>query len=115
MYHFVFNCFCPSENIAKHQNCSQSTYYAVYHDCNYAVNGKTSGSFNYRQNCIHTAVYDSNPWWEVDLGNVYPIRQMIIWGRTEDGSTLIFFTCCIPALRSLMGKCTKNKKTSVLF
>ena len=54
-----------------------------------AANGDTRGVYGY-SNCIHTSVYgtyyksyDTDPWWEVDLGRTYPVYRITVWARTN--------------------------------
>jgi putative heme-binding domain-containing protein len=47
-----------------------------------AVDGETSGIFG-MGSITHTAEKTLNPWWEVDLGDEYPIDKIVIWNRTE--------------------------------
>jgi glucose/arabinose dehydrogenase len=46
-----------------------------------AIDGNTDGRYG-GGTSTHTKDED-NPWWEVDLGGVYPIDAITIWNRTE--------------------------------
>jgi hypothetical protein len=84
--------FTLSVNVARNKQCTQSSPFTDNpHPATYAVNGNTDGRYNDYQNCIQTGRNEENPWWQVDLGHVYPIHHMVIWGRTEAGSELDFF------------------------
>jgi putative heme-binding domain-containing protein len=48
-----------------------------------AIDGNTSG--RYGDNSVtHTAEGIEDPWWEVDLGSVYPIESITVHNRTDD-------------------------------
>ncbi|KAK7101796.1 hypothetical protein V1264_020123 [Littorina saxatilis] len=49
-----------------------------------AVNGNTGGKHYREDNCIHTAGNDTAPWWEVDLGRMYPVHRIVVWARTVE-------------------------------
>ncbi|KAK7089472.1 hypothetical protein V1264_024869 [Littorina saxatilis] len=54
-------------------------------------------------NCIHTFVgyirsfggYDETPWWQVDLGRVYPVHDITVWGRGGQTHRLYPFTITV--------------------
>ena len=46
-----------------------------------AADGNTDGKYSAHSVC-HTSK-DDNPWWEVDLGAIYDISEIIIWNRTD--------------------------------
>jgi putative heme-binding domain-containing protein len=59
-----------------------------------AIDGNTSGAYN-DHGQTHTRENTANPWWEVDLGQEWPISRVAIWNRTDgdlgkrlDGFTL---------------------------
>ena len=73
-------------NVATGKTYSQiSTYFRQGPSSN-AANGDTGGVSS-SSNCIHTDVYqsypyyDTNPWWEVDLGRTYPVYTIKVWAR----------------------------------
>jgi prepilin-type N-terminal cleavage/methylation domain-containing protein len=75
----------PSVNIALGKSATQSSVYgspAIY-TADRAVDGNTSGIW--ADNSIsHTK--NNNPvpsWWEVDLGQSYPITYVNVWNRTD--------------------------------
>lgn len=54
-----------------------------------AVNGNRSHILFFSdpgRNCIHTDVYENKPWWSVDLGSNFTIRNVTIYNR--DGCKL---------------------------
>ncbi len=48
-----------------------------------AIDGNTSGSYG-AGSITHTAENTANPWWQVDLGDEYPIDAVVIFNRTDD-------------------------------
>jgi hypothetical protein len=66
-------------NLAFLKNATQSSNYTVDYPASRAVDGiTTSGGTN-----MSITVYGSQPWWQVDLGDVYPVDQINIYGRTD--------------------------------
>ncbi len=49
-----------------------------------AIDGNTDGAFA-NGSVTHTVENGSNPHWEVDLGAEYPIDQIVVWNRTDQG------------------------------
>ncbi len=47
-----------------------------------AIDGNKSGSYG-DGGQTHTQENTPNPWWEVDLGALYPIDSVAVWNRTE--------------------------------
>lgn len=47
-----------------------------------AVDGNTAGIYG-MGSITHTVEKTLNPWWEVDLGDEYPIDKVVVWNRTE--------------------------------
>jgi hypothetical protein len=75
--------FSGSENIALKGKASQiSTDYGG--SAQYGNDGNTDGDYN-KKSVTHTAMA-KDPWWEVDLGQEFPISKIAIWNRT-DGDT----------------------------
>lgn len=56
-----------------------------------AIDGNKSGSYN-DGGQTHTEENTAQPWWEVDLGEEYPIDQINIYNRTEIPDRLNNFT-----------------------
>jgi hypothetical protein len=48
-----------------------------------AVDGNTSG--NYWSNSVTHTAFQSNPWWEVDLGSMTDVDRIVVWNRTDGG------------------------------
>ncbi|XP_076469550.1 uncharacterized protein LOC143299914 isoform X3 [Babylonia areolata] len=67
-------------NVAPGKTYNQSSKYSGFDDSSQAANGDTDG--HYPDNGIHTSRYDANnPWWEVNLGRVYPLHNITVWAR----------------------------------
>jgi putative heme-binding domain-containing protein len=49
-----------------------------------AIDGKTDGRFS-SGSITHSVENTNNPWWEVDLGQEYPIDRIVIFNRTDAG------------------------------
>ena len=47
-----------------------------------AVDGDTSGIFG-TGTITHSVENTPNPWWEVDLGDEFPIDKIVVWNRSE--------------------------------
>lgn len=47
-----------------------------------AIDGKTQGDYASGTQ-THTVENQPNPWWEVDLGGMHPIDEVVVWNRTE--------------------------------
>ena len=47
-----------------------------------AIDGNTKGSYG-AGTSTHTREPDKDPWWEVDLGQSYPIESITVWNRTD--------------------------------
>ena len=69
------------KNVARGKPCKQSST-SNGGVAGRAVDGNKSGS--YRDNGqTHTAEAQPNPWWEVDLGGVFPIEAVMVYNRTD--------------------------------
>ena len=73
--------FSGGKNIAVGQKVTQSSMYAQA-KAERAVDGNTDGDYA-KGSVSHTAVQD-NPWWQIDLGNQYPIDRITLWNRTDN-------------------------------
>ncbi len=72
---------CPLVNHALQKNANQSsTWFGAFGSR--AVDGNVNGNFWQDFSVAHTA-WETNPWWQVDLGERRDIRQVNIWGRTD--------------------------------
>ncbi len=73
--------FSNGQNVARKGKASQKDV-ANAGTPDKAIDGKTDGQFS-SSTITHTLENTANPWWEVDLGNEYPIDQIIVWNRTD--------------------------------
>nr|XP_006014319.2 PREDICTED: fucolectin-like [Latimeria chalumnae] len=83
------SCFYPGlENVAMRGKATQSTIYNEEGDnLGIAMNG-IDGNHNsnyFLGSCTHTAI-ENNPWWRVDLLDVYRISRIVITNRSDKGS-----------------------------
>ncbi|XP_063405960.1 fucolectin-1-like [Mytilus trossulus] len=77
------------QNIALGKQTNQSSDKALY--LSYlAVDGTINQHLLFGVKCTHTK-NEPNSWWSVDLGAIYLISRVIIWGRND---------CCIDRLSS---------------
>jgi len=66
-------------NVAFLKTATQSSDYAPNYTADKAVDGiTTSGGVN-----MSITAFSSQPWWQVDLGAVYPLDQINVYGRTD--------------------------------
>lgn len=72
------------ENIAKGKPATQSSEYGNgAAPARLAVDGYTDGNFSVGS-VTHTAEPGTtDPWWQVDLGQVYEITRIVVYGRTD--------------------------------
>jgi putative heme-binding domain-containing protein len=75
--------YSDGRNIARQGKASQSST-AHGGDAKKAIDGNTSGKFN-DGGQTHTQENSLNPWWEVDLGDEYPLDKIVVYNRTDDG------------------------------
>ncbi|MGI8746275.1 MAG: discoidin domain-containing protein [Bryobacteraceae bacterium] len=69
-------------NLAQGKPASQSsTAYGPDSVAGAAVDGNTNGSF-WSGSVTHTN-YESNAWWQVDLGTSATVNSLVIWNRTD--------------------------------
>ncbi|XP_052075602.1 fucolectin-like isoform X1 [Mytilus californianus] len=87
---YIFtSCVFSDVNIALNKPTTMSSIYEPeegYHCCNseLAVDGEKPGWVGADFLCAHTAPNDNQqPWWAVDLQNVYDINLIHIHGRTD--------------------------------
>ncbi|WP_395753166.1 DUF1553 domain-containing protein [Prosthecobacter sp.] len=77
--------FSGSENIAPKGTASQSSTYTNA-AAKRAIDGGTEG--DYAKNSVaHTADGDKEPWWEVDLKASKPVDRVVVWNRTDGGTS----------------------------
>jgi len=48
-----------------------------------AVDGNTNTQFLISNTCSHTGSGDMNPWWVVDLGQMFDIQGVILFNRGD--------------------------------
>jgi putative heme-binding domain-containing protein len=99
--------FSGGENIARKGRASQKNT-AHGGDAKKAIDGNKSGSYG-DGGQTHTEENTGNPYWEVDLGDEYPIDQIVIYNRTDGdlGGRLNQFTLkVLDAKRSEVFKVT---------
>lgn len=73
--------FVGETNVAPQGEAKQSsTDYSG--PANLAIDGNTDGHFFDAQSTTHTKV-ETDPWWEVDLGQRQVIERVVIWNRTD--------------------------------
>ena len=73
----------PRINLAVGKSAGQSSNYNNIASAGRAVDGNLDGSLD---NVVSRTTSEANAWWQVDLGAVYPIHEIDIWNRTDDGS-----------------------------
>lgn len=71
-----------NENLARRGKATQSSTYAQGAAAR-AIDGDTDGNYS-NESVSHTAANQSDPWWEVDLGQESPIDRIAIWNRTDN-------------------------------
>ena len=72
--------FSGKNNVALKGKASQiSTDYGG--EASHAIDGNTAGE--YKANSTTHSTATDNPWWEVDLGQEYPIDKIVVWNRTD--------------------------------
>jgi FkbM family methyltransferase len=72
----------PGENLALNKPAQQSSHspWSKPNDAQGAVNGIKTGGFNF-----HTDK-DVNPWWQVDLQDVYRLSEVRVYNRVDSGN-----------------------------
>lgn len=72
------------ENLALGKPATQSTETSYGTPASNAVNGETRGVWASSSNndITHTNI-QTNPWWEVDLGSVQDIGEIVVWNRID--------------------------------
>lgn len=76
--------FSSGRNVAPRGRAAQSSTYGEAAAAR-AIDGNTDGEYRRSSSVTHTENTD-NPWWELDLGRVHRIEQVVLWNRT-DGAT----------------------------
>ena len=68
------------ENVALEADATQSST-TLEAGADRAVDGDTNGSWG--GNSVSHTSNELEPWWEVDLGSLYPINRIVIFNRTD--------------------------------
>jgi hypothetical protein len=90
-------------NVALLGTASQSSTYPGG-DAAKAIDGNTAGGWA-GASVSHTGNGDLAPWWQVDLGQTYPIARIVIWNRTD--------ACCRGRLSNFQASVLDAALTSV--
>ena len=77
--------FSDGENIALKGTATQSSV-DFDGEPRLGIDGNTSGDYFGAKSTFHTKQED-NPWWEVDLGGDKPIERLVVWNRTDGGTS----------------------------
>jgi hypothetical protein len=83
----------PQDNLALNKFATQSSVYTASLSpavASRAVDGNVSGNW-YTQSIAATAGNEDNPWWKVDLGQVYDIGEIKLYGRDGSGWTRLAY------------------------
>src|SRR5437588_3968071 len=75
--------YSQGRNVARQGKATQKNT-AHGGDARKAIDGNRSGSYG-AGGQTHTEENTANPWWEVDLGQEYPISSIVVYNRTDDG------------------------------
>lgn len=73
--------FAGGANVARRGKARQSST-SNGGEAGRAIDGKTDGSFGSGTQ-THSEENESNPWWEVDLGEEIPVEAVTVWNRTD--------------------------------
>jgi hypothetical protein len=93
--------FSSGQNVAQGKLAKQSTtFYSG--TPNRAVDGNTDGV--YGNNSITHTTLQTDPWWEVDLGQGVVINQVAIWNRTD---------CCTERLENFTVEVLDDQRKAV--
>jgi len=68
-------------NLALNRPATQSSNYDAMGTAGKAVDGNSDG--NYWNGSVATTDYNSNPWWQVDLGAPSTVNSVVVWNRTD--------------------------------
>ncbi|RMG34032.1 MAG: DUF1553 domain-containing protein [Planctomycetota bacterium] len=75
--------FSAGRNVALQGKARQSST-AFDGPARLAIDGNTDGDYNQARSTTHTNTED-DPWWEVDLGDDFPVDAVVVWNRTDNG------------------------------
>lgn len=76
--------FSGGVNVATKGTATQSSL-GSSGDAKRAIDGKTDG--DYQKNSVSHTGTEANPWFEVDLGSDLPIEKIVVWNRTDGGTS----------------------------
>ncbi len=101
--------FSGDVNVARKGRASQKNT-AHGGDAAKAIDGGTGGIYGMNTQ-THTEENTGNPWWEVDLGDEFPIDRIVVWNRSEGdlGKRLDGFT--VRVLDAARADVWKQEKT----
>ncbi len=77
--------FTGGKNIAPQGKATQSST-AYEGPARLAIDGNTDGDYFKAKSTTHTAI-SKNPWWQLDLGKTQPLENIVIWNRTDGGTS----------------------------
>lgn len=80
--HFATKSLVNEDNLAKGKIATQSSLsqHSSSEGANGAINGKKTGRFGF-----HTEL-EQNPWWMVDLGDIYALSEIVVYNRIDNCS-----------------------------
>lgn len=76
--------FSAGTNVATKGTAKQSSL-GSGGDAKRAIDGNTDG--DYQKNSVSHTGTEANPWFEVDLGADRPVEKIVIWNRTDGGTS----------------------------
>jgi len=76
--------FSAGANVATKGTAKQSSL-GSGGDPKRAIDGKTDG--DYQKNSVSHTGTEANPWFEIDLGAELPLEKIVIWNRTDGGTS----------------------------
>ena len=75
--------YSGGQNVARGGRASQKNT-AYGGDAKRAIDGNTSGDYNSGTQ-THTEENTPEPWWQVDLGESYPLERIVVYNRRDGG------------------------------
>jgi hypothetical protein len=54
-----------------------------------AIDGQTNGKYFAENSVTHSKADETDPWWQVDLGQSQAIEKVVVWNRTDGGATIM--------------------------
>lgn len=76
-----------TENVALNKTATQSTTYPYGGTADRAVDGDTNGDWN--QGSVSVTTQENQPWWTVDLGDIYTLDTIKVYNRTDAGTNFL--------------------------